>query len=69
MDRRQFVMSSAAFAAGTLAAPAVVRAATEISFYYPVAVGGPITRIIDGYAAEFERENPGIAVKPIYAGT
>jgi sn-glycerol 3-phosphate transport system substrate-binding protein len=42
---------------------------TEISFYYPVAVGGPITKIVDGYAADFEKENPGIKVKPIYAGT
>jgi sn-glycerol 3-phosphate transport system substrate-binding protein len=41
----------------------------EISFYYPVAVGGPITKIIDGFAAEFEKENPGIKVKPIYSGT
>jgi sn-glycerol 3-phosphate transport system substrate-binding protein len=43
--------------------------ATEISFYFPVAVGGPITRIIDGYAADFQRENPAIKVTPIYAGT
>ncbi len=42
---------------------------TEISFYYPVAVGGPITRIIDGFAADFQKENPGIKVNPIYSGT
>ena len=69
MDRRRFVIGSTVRAAGTLAAPAVVRAATEVSFYYPIAVGGPITKIIDGYAAAFEKENPGITVKPIYAGT
>ena len=46
-----------------------MRAATEIPFFYPVAVGGPITKIIDGYAADFEKENPGINVKPIYSGT
>jgi len=59
-------------AIAALAAAAAVTAAsaqTEISFYYPVAVGGPITRIIDGLAADFEKENPGIKVKPIYAGT
>jgi sn-glycerol 3-phosphate transport system substrate-binding protein len=44
-------------------------AVTEISFYSPVAVGGPITRIIDGYAADFQRETPTIKVTPIYAGT
>jgi sn-glycerol 3-phosphate transport system substrate-binding protein len=40
-----------------------------LSFYYPVAVGGPITKIIDGYAANFEKENPGIKINAIYAGT
>ena len=69
MDRRQFLTGSTALVAGTVAAPAIVRAATEISFFYPVAVGGPITKIIDGYAADFEKENPGVTVKPIYAGT
>ena len=69
MDRRRFLIGSTAAAASTIAAPALVRAATEITFYYPVAVGGPITKTIDGYAADFEKENPGINVKPIYAGT
>src|SRR5438552_4619381 len=41
----------------------------EISFYYPVAVGGPITKIVDGYAADFTKEHSGIRVKPIYTGT
>ncbi len=69
MDRRRFVIGSAAVAGSALAAPAIVRAATEISFYFPVAVGGPIPKIIDGYAADFEKENPGISVRPVYAGT
>ena len=69
MHRRQFLTGSAALAGAVIAAPAIVRAATEISFYFPVAVGGPITKIIDGYAADFEKQNPGISVKPIYAGT
>lgn len=50
-------------------AAGAARAQTEISFFYPVAVGGPVTKIIDGYAADFEKENPGIKVKPIYAGS
>jgi sn-glycerol 3-phosphate transport system substrate-binding protein len=41
----------------------------DITFYYPVAVGGPVTKIIDGLAADFMKENPGIRVTPIYAGT
>ena len=55
----------ASFAALALSAAAQ----TEISFYYPVAVGGPITKIVDQMTADFERENPGIKVKPIYAGS
>jgi sn-glycerol 3-phosphate transport system substrate-binding protein len=69
MDRRQFVIGSAAAAGATLARPAILRAATEITFFFPVAVGGPITKIIDGYAADFEKENPGTTVKPVYSGT
>jgi sn-glycerol 3-phosphate transport system substrate-binding protein len=56
---------AAAFATAALASTA----ATEITFYYPVAVGGPITKTIDQMTADFEKENPDIKVKPIYAGT
>ncbi len=41
----------------------------ELTFYYPVAVGGPVTKTIDQMAADFEKENPGIKIKPVYAGT
>lgn len=40
----------------------------EISFFYPVAVGGAIAKTIDGFAADFMKANPGIKVTPIYAG-
>jgi len=53
----------AAFSGATLA-----QAPVEISFYYPVAVGGPITKLVDNFATDFEKENPGIKVKPIYSG-
>jgi sn-glycerol 3-phosphate transport system substrate-binding protein len=61
-------------AAGTLVALAFAtvagaQAPVEVPFFYPVAVGGPITKIIDGYAADFEKENPGIKLKPIYSGS
>src|SRR5438105_12530309 len=45
------------------------QAPTEISFFFPVAVGGPITKFIDGFANDFMKANPGIKVSPIYAGT
>ena len=59
----------AALAAAALSGLAVAQAPVDISFYYPVAVGGPITKIIDKFAADFEKENPGIKVHPIYSGT
>jgi sn-glycerol 3-phosphate transport system substrate-binding protein len=60
----------AALASG-LAMPFAARAqgVTEISFLFPVAVGGPITKIIDGYARAFEAENPDIRVRPVYSGS
>ena len=61
--------NTAALAAAMLVAGGATAQGVEISFYYPVAVGGPITRIVDGLAADFEKENPGIKVKPIYSGT
>jgi sn-glycerol 3-phosphate transport system substrate-binding protein len=59
---RMLVATCAALALGA-------SAKTEISFYYPIAVGGPITKTIDQMTADFEKDNPGIKVKPIYAGT
>ncbi len=57
-------------AAGLGAAAAVTAAsAVELSFYYPVAVGGPVTKIIDGMAAAFEKDHPGIKIKPVYSGS
>jgi sn-glycerol 3-phosphate transport system substrate-binding protein len=51
-------------------APAVqAQAPVEIVFNYPIAVGGPIPRIIDGFCEDFARENPRFRVKPIYAGS
>jgi len=59
----------AGLVAALATALAFAQAPVEISFYYPVAVGGPITKIVDGFAADFEKENPGIKVKPIYSGS
>jgi len=58
-----------ALALGLAATALSAFAQTEITFYYPVAVGGPITKTIDQMSADFEKENPGIKVKPVYAGT
>src|SRR5262249_14816537 len=51
------------------ARPADAQAPVELSFYYPVAVGGVLTKIVDHLAADLEKEKPGSKVKPISAGT
>ena len=33
-------------------------AKTQVTFFYPVQVGGPLTKVIDGYVAKFEAANP-----------
>jgi len=43
-------------------------AATDLTMYYPVAVGGSLTKIVDGMVDKFEAQNPDINVNAIYAG-
>jgi sn-glycerol 3-phosphate transport system substrate-binding protein len=70
VKRRDFLKGAGAVAgASVVNKPAIGQGTTEISFYYPVAVGGPITKLIDTMAADFEKENPSIRVRPIYSGT
>jgi sn-glycerol 3-phosphate transport system substrate-binding protein len=40
----------------------------ELTFFYPVNVGGPLTALIDKICADFNQENPNIIVKPVYTG-
>jgi sn-glycerol 3-phosphate transport system substrate-binding protein len=49
--------------------PAVLRAQTvqKLTFYFPIAVGGPLQAIVDGYCKGFQQET-GIAVEAVYAG-
>lgn len=41
----------------------------ELTFYYPIAVGGPLTSVIEKMTEEFTNEHPDIKVKPIYTGS
>ena len=56
----------AAVTAIGIAAPAA--AETELTMYYPIAVGGKLTEVVDGIVAHFEAENPDIKVNAIYSG-
>src|ERR687887_437397 len=42
--------------------------AVELTFYYPIAVGGPLTKVVDSLVAGFEKEHPDVKVHAIYAG-
>ncbi|MGA0282950.1 MAG: ABC transporter substrate-binding protein, partial [Paracoccaceae bacterium] len=56
----------AAITATAVAAPAA--AETELTMYYPIAVGGALTQVVDGIVADFEAANPDIKVNAIYSG-
>ena len=64
MIRRRTLLATGA----ALAMPAIARAqAIKLSLYYPIAVGGPIPAIVDGYCKAFQAET-GVEVLPVYAG-
>ena len=62
-------LTAVSLAAAGLCTSASALAQTEVPFYFPIAVGGPITKIIDQYASDFNKENPSYKVVPVYAGT
>lgn len=43
-------------------------AETELTMYYPIAVGGALTQVVDSIVADFEAENPDIKVNAVYSG-
>ena len=43
-------------------------AKTELTMYYPISVGGPLTEVVDHMIEGFEAKNPDIDVTAIYAG-
>ena len=55
-------------AGATLLALSPAVAQTNITFFYPVQVGGPLTDVIDGYVADFHAQNPDIRVEAIFSG-
>jgi sn-glycerol 3-phosphate transport system substrate-binding protein len=56
----------AAAVATVFAAP--VAAQTKLTMYYPIAVGGSLTEVVDGIVTKFEAANPDIDVTAIYSG-
>ncbi len=59
-------------ASGSTPAAAVVKPGTtpvDLQFFFPVAVGGPITRIVEGYADAFSKANGDVKVTAVFGGS
>ncbi len=70
MNRRRFLAASLAAVGSAAIRPSQACAAsTELSFWYPVDVGGGLAKVIDGMVADFNRERPDIAVRATYSGS
>ena len=51
-----------------LALGGLAAAQTQLTFYYPVGVAGPLARYIETYVDEFEAEHPDIRVNTVFGG-
>lgn len=67
MSRKSLLAATAAVA--LLATASAARAELELTLNFPVAVGGPITAIIDGYAKTYSDQTPGVTILPVYTGS
>jgi len=61
-------LQGALAAAVLLGSAALAAAQTNLTMYYPIAVGGPLTKVVDGMIEDFQKSNPTIKVNAIYAG-
>jgi sn-glycerol 3-phosphate transport system substrate-binding protein len=66
MTRHTLTATLLAGATALTALPA--SAQTELTMYYPIAVGGALTQVVDGLIAEFHEAHPEIRVNSVYAG-
>lgn len=62
------ITAVAALMATTTALVNPAAAQTELTMYYPIAVGGKLTEVVDGIVDKFEAQNPDVKVNAIYAG-
>lgn len=46
----------------------LAQAQTQLTFYYPVQVAGPLAQLMDQLVAEFNAQHPDIRVEPVYSG-
>lgn len=65
--RRNFVRLLAATPMAW-AVPAVAAGPVQLSFWYPVDLGGGLAKVIDGMVGDFNKAHPDIQVTPTYTG-
>lgn len=63
MLKKLLVVSSLSLAFSTAAS-----SETQLTMYYPIAVGGPLTEVVDGFIRDFESAYPDIKVQAVYSG-
>jgi sn-glycerol 3-phosphate transport system substrate-binding protein len=63
-----FTKHLAVVLSGALSLALPAKAETELTMYYPIAVGGSLTTVVGGIVAGFEAANPDIKVNAIYSG-
>ena len=51
-----------------LLAVAPAWAATEVKFYYPVHLTGPLVKEVEAIVADFHKANPNVRVEPVWGG-
>jgi len=56
-------------AVGSLGYSVAAQATTELTFFYPVLVPGPITELFDELVDDFTQQNPDVAITSIYSGS
>lgn len=62
------LFSTTALGLATAIAVTTANAETELTMYYPIAVGGALTEVVDGIVDDFEAANPDIKVTAVFSG-
>lgn len=54
---------------GSMSTSVAAQSTTELTFFYPVLVPGPITELFDELVDDFTQQNPDIAITSVYSGS
>jgi len=64
----RWLLAASAAVCLTVALNTSAMAKVTLTMYYPVAVGGPLTKVVGSMVADFEKTHPDIQVKAVFAG-